>query len=315
MSADGNTALGPAVALSLGMVSNFPGSKIMVCTDGQANVGCGTVSGKREPEKEATRATYDKMAKMAKENTATINVLSMRGEDCCLEYLGILADVTSGVVDIVDPKDLSKIITAVMSKPVLATGVTVKVICGHNFRFTDTFSHQSIREFGNVNADTDLTFSFSSISHFSEPKVVPFQTQIMYTRPDGAQITRTITKLIPVCSNRDEVEGKDLQSGIIAMRAIQHSASLAQQGDYKSARANLISAMRVLQRCMKNRKQQREYINFIIQSEKLDGFMRQAQVQESFLGTPGQSELKDDSAAKNIVQMKQACYSLFASFT
>jgi len=97
------------------------------------------------------------------------------------------------------------------------------------------------------------------------------------------------------------------------MRAIQHSAYLAQTGDYKTARANLISSMRVLQRCMKSRKQQREYINFIIQSEKLDGFMRQNQVQESLIGAGGQQEMKDDSAAKNIVQMKQASYSLFAS--
>jgi len=313
ITADGMTALGPAVALSLGMASHFPGSKIMVCTDGQANVGLGSVGGKKDSEKEATRLIYDKLAKTAKENTATVNVLSMRGEDCCLEYLGALADLTSGVVDIVDPSDLSKVVSAVMSKPILGTGVTLKLICGEHFVFSDTFSKETIREFGNVTADTDLTFSFSSTSYFAEPSVVPFQAQIMYSRPDGAQITRTITKMIPIHSNRDQVEGTNLQAGIIAMRAIQHSASLAQNRDYKSARANLISAMRVLQRCMKSRKQQREYINFIIQSEKLDGFMRQSQVQENLIGDGGQNELKDDSAAKNIVQMKQASYSLFAS--
>jgi len=311
--ADGMTALGPAVALSLGMASHFPGSKIMVCTDGQANIGLGSVGGKKDTEKEATRLIYDKLAKLAKENTATVNVLSMRGEDCCLEYLGTLADLTSGVVDIVDPKDLSKIVSAVMSKPILATGVTIKLICGEHFVFSDTFSKETIREFGNVTADTDLTFSFSSTHYFTEPKVVPFQAQIMYSRPDGAQITRTITKMIPIHTNRDDVEATNLQSGIIAMRAIQSSAAIAQHGDYKTARANLISAMRVLQRCMKSRKQQREYINFIVQSEKLDGFMRQSQVQENLIGTSGQNELKDDSAAKNIVQMKQASYSLFAS--
>jgi len=313
ISADGMTALGPAVAVSLGMISEFPGSKIMVCTDGQANIGLGSVGGKKDSEKEATRVMYDKLAKTAKQHSATVNVLSMRGEDCCLEYLGTLADGTSGVVDIVDPKDLSKIVNTVMSKPILATGVTIKVICGQHFSFSDTFTRESIREFGNVTADTDLCFSFASTGHFTEPKLVPFQAQVMYTRQDGAQITRTITKMLPISSNRDEVEGQNLQSCIIAMRAIQHSASLAQNGDYKTARANLISAMRVLQRCMKSRKQQREYINFIVQSEKLDGFMRQSQVQENLIGTGGQNELKDDSAAKNIVQMKQAGYTLFAS--
>jgi hypothetical protein len=77
------------------------------------------------------------------------------------------------------------------------------------------------------------------------------------------------------------------------------------------ARVNLISSMRLLQRGMLTSKQQREYINFIRQSERLDGFMREAQQQEEMLAMQ-QSRVtveerkmaRDDSAAKNIVQMK-----------
>lgn len=39
----GNTALGPALSICLGFVSNIPGSEIVLCTDGVANVGIGSV--------------------------------------------------------------------------------------------------------------------------------------------------------------------------------------------------------------------------------------------------------------------------------
>jgi len=49
---EGMMALGPGVVFSLGMASKYPGSKLMVCTDGAANVGCGKVGGKKEQEKQ-----------------------------------------------------------------------------------------------------------------------------------------------------------------------------------------------------------------------------------------------------------------------
>jgi len=308
---EGMTALGPGVVYCLGMASKFPGSKLMVCTDGQANVGLGKVGGKKEQEKQEIKDTYDKVARLAKKNNITINVLSIRGEDCCLEYLGTLADMTSGTVDIVDPKDLSSIVAAIMSKPILGSGVTIKAICSSNFAFTDTGARESIRELGNVTSDTDLTFSFASTNPFSEPAEVPFQVQLSFTRPDGAQVVRVLTRRMPICNDRDKVEASNLKSSIVAMKAIQHSAGLAQNGEYEIARANLITTMRLLQRAMHTRQHQREYINFIVQSEKLDGFMRQSQSQGAILGTEGD---KDDSAAKNIVQMKQANHGLFASY-
>jgi Mg-chelatase subunit ChlD len=40
----GSTALGPALAMCVGMASNFPSAEIIVCTDGVSNVGCGNIS-------------------------------------------------------------------------------------------------------------------------------------------------------------------------------------------------------------------------------------------------------------------------------
>ena len=43
----GTTALGPSLALCVGMASNFPSAEIILCTDGVSNVGVGNLEGGR----------------------------------------------------------------------------------------------------------------------------------------------------------------------------------------------------------------------------------------------------------------------------
>lgn len=43
----GTTALGPALALCVGMASNFPSAEVILCTDGVSNVGVGNLEGGR----------------------------------------------------------------------------------------------------------------------------------------------------------------------------------------------------------------------------------------------------------------------------
>ncbi len=165
---------------------------------------------------------------------------------------------------------------------------------------------------GNVTEDIDLTFGFTL-----DPSVplktddVTIQAQIIYSRLDGGRYLRVITKTQRVTNKREESE-VSMNASIVALKAVQESAKIAQHGDYQNARINLISHQRMLQRGMKRRDQQRAYINFIKQGEKLDGFMREAQAQEAIFGKSEDTSNRDDSAAKNIVQMKGAPLSVFA---
>jgi hypothetical protein len=205
----------------------------------------------------------------------------------------------------------------VLSKPILATGLTAKIFLPSSFIFIDNQSHVATKEIGNCTSDTDLTFSFKVRDPTATPidrlpKTIPIQTQLAYSRPDGARVIRLITKSYAVTGDRDQIE-RDLNAAIVSMRAVQHAATLAQTGDFLAARTTLISTQRLIQNGMTSSKTQREYINFIIQAEKLDGFMRQAQAQADVLGSvKGMNQGKDDSSQKNIVQMKQAHFSLFA---
>lgn len=43
----GSTALGPALAISAGIIADSPMSEVILCTDGEPNVGVGSLTGSR----------------------------------------------------------------------------------------------------------------------------------------------------------------------------------------------------------------------------------------------------------------------------
>jgi hypothetical protein len=104
-----------------------------------------------------------------------------------------------------------------------------------------------------------------------------------------------------------------INSGVVGLSAIHHSAGLARVGEYEKARVNLVSNLRLLQRTMEDASNQEEYLSYIVQGEKLDGFMREAQ-QRIALGLAtegGAADDHDDDASKSIFQMRMLSRSLF----
>jgi len=201
-----------------------------------------------------------------------------------------------------------------------------------------------VYDFGNVTEGSDFTFVFAATQKAAatffpagaelagpvapggaptfekdkgQGKSMQIQCRIEHTFPSGIRCLRVLTARLPVTADRDAVEAA-MRSSIVAEHAVHESAALAQRGDYQRARVNLISTQRLLQRGMKSRKQQRGYLNFIVQGERLDGFMREAAAQEAVLkltgvaGAAAQRKTgRDDTAAKNIVQMKTVALSAF----
>jgi len=100
----GPTALGPALLMSVFMASQIPASTVVVCTDGIANVGLGSLEGiSDDTVKQGVEQWYEGVANVAKLKGVTINVISIKGQECALEDLGRIADITGGQVERVDP--------------------------------------------------------------------------------------------------------------------------------------------------------------------------------------------------------------------
>merc|ERR1711865_953014 len=133
---------------------------------------------------------------------------------------------------------------------------------------------------------------------------VPIQLQLRYTRPDGEDVLQVLTVQPSVCSKREEVES-GVNGTCIGLSGIHCAARLAQQGEYRAARVELISTCRLLQRAMRTLAHQESYLSFIVQAEKLDGFMRERESQEKIFGSDGGGQRgRDDDASRSMYQMK-----------
>ncbi|VDI13939.1 Hypothetical predicted protein [Mytilus galloprovincialis] len=161
---DGWTALGPALCIAVGMAGKCPGSKVIVCTDGMANEGVGSVDTYRCSRDEGANSEqfYEDVAMEAAKQGTSISVISFRGTDCKLVYLGKLADKTEGQVNIVDPQKLTDEFSSILAGNIIATNVVATFLLHKKLFVDDERKKESkvVKQIGNVTADTEFTFEY-----------------------------------------------------------------------------------------------------------------------------------------------------------
>ena len=64
---------------------------------------------------------YERVGQLAKSAGVTVNIVSIEGDECNIDSLSKLAELTGGNVDRVNPTTLTKNIAATLSVPVIAT--------------------------------------------------------------------------------------------------------------------------------------------------------------------------------------------------
>lgn len=159
----GPTALGPALLVSTTMAAKFRGSKVILCTDGLANVGMGKLDNfKNDAERDECIQFYEDIADSAADNGVSISVITIKGTDCRLVELGKMADKTGGQVNIVDPLKLTQEFSTILANKIIATNVVATFILHKElfFFYEETEESKVVRNIGNVTADTEITFEY-----------------------------------------------------------------------------------------------------------------------------------------------------------
>ena len=246
----GSTALGPGLLAAISMAAEGQhGSQVVLCTDGLANLGIGSLEEKKEDADGECEVEqfYAQVAAYAKSKGVTVNVISIKGEECDLETLAPIYNETGGEVQIVEPEELTKNFGNILQNPVIATNVTVKVKMHKllEFRNEDELNLAAAktllkRELGNVTEDSEITFEYrmkeaKELAEMEDvdlsAKSIPFQTQIEYTKLDGMKCIRIITQLQEVSNDREEVEACT-NMDVLAVNAVQQASKIAARGDF-----------------------------------------------------------------------------------
>ena len=98
MHVNGTTALGPAVLTSVAMASKgAPGSQVIVCTDGMANVGLGSFRGfGGYGGGEDSLAFYDQVGLLAEQNGVMVNLITIQGAEANIQGLSRMIELSGG---------------------------------------------------------------------------------------------------------------------------------------------------------------------------------------------------------------------------
>ncbi|RNA10386.1 circularly permutated Ras 1-like [Brachionus plicatilis] len=261
---DGMTALGPALTFCIGFASRLAGSQIILCTDGCANVGIGSLQG-NDPSSEVF---YEELAKFAKSKGVVVNVITIEGTDCKLALLGKVADLTNGSINIVNPLNLNEEFKSILENRSIATEVNTKLIVNgkylyirdNNYEAAEAQAYESgdaeakkelektrksvlDKNIGNVNMGSEITYEFGIRRLNEEEKKdsnglnkLPFQLQVSYTMPNGAKALKVFVKEQEFTRDREQAEKDILSKELFFANFAQKASSHVTKSNVKAAR-------------------------------------------------------------------------------
>jgi len=320
----GQTALGPALVVSLGLaMKGKPGSKVILCTDGLANIGLGSVEGlTTEALFNESKELYTKVGELAKSKGISISLISLVSEECKLEMLSPLADLTTGDILKVDPMNLSKDFANILSESIIATNVDVRVKLhkGLTFRNENPLNLSEdnsllIRHIGNATESQEITFEYElkpleerekmKDIDFTKLTELPFQSQISYTTLDGMSCVRLTTKTQKTTFDKNEAK-KAANYQVLTVNAVQQSAKLADIGEMREAQANAYQWGNML----KGSEGYAEYMNNVaplyqaLQKQQVADFLEEKDMEEK--GPSKSSKVKKSKKDEVVVHLNRA---------
>jgi len=208
---------------------------------------------------------YEDVGKLAKKQGVAVNVITIKGNDCRLEFIGRVADVTGGNVSICDPLALGSDFSEKLNNKVIAYNTTVTVLLPDYLYFKHFNSNTVLehgenkqlhvktrkieKDVGNATADGSLSFRFgvAEDKHLANGTNVPFQIQLRYTKKNGMQCMRTLINTIPLTDDVAKAEA-EVNVAVVSAMVAHSGAELAKDGLYQEVLDNARRYQEMLQR-------------------------------------------------------------------
>ena len=211
----GKTALGPALLASVGLASTGkPGSMVVLCTDGLANVGIGDLT----INDISQNMVYENIGKFASESGININIITIVGEQSRSDILVKLVEKTNGNIERVNPSVISNEFREMLNDNILARKAIITIYLPSYLRFidedVDTLSEGGSvcrKSIGNVSENTRVSMRYKVKNYvferrkkkFKENMKICFQAQMKYLSLEGIEILRVINAKFPATFSQD----------------------------------------------------------------------------------------------------------------
>jgi len=252
--ANGGTALGPGALIGIAMAGKTRGSRVLLCTDGEATDGVGALSSPGD--------FYTRAGALARDSGVMVDVIGVEGQ-CRLELLSPMCDLSEGQVSTVRASDVSAQMTAAARDDIAATDVIVTALVHRAMRFvaedgsgapsssssssSSMGGSKTVRPVGNARRSTRVSIEYVTKANdevealgvdVETLREIPIQVQVEYTRRDGSKHRRVLTDVRRVTTDLSSaLGGADME--LLGRHVAAQSASMAVRGDYERSRATL----------------------------------------------------------------------------
>jgi len=230
---------------------------------------------------------YTELAEQAKLKGVTVSVMTLVGTDCNVENLSVVTEQTGGEVERVNPLEIATNMTSIMNTRFLAYGAMAMVVLHRGLQFRGEIADEKenrnwlVKDLGNITAESECSFGYGfrpkSECDLSSVNEIPFQVQLLYTRPNGMQCLRVATTCVKVTDDRKKAE-ENADVKVIGTHAVNRAARYAKDGDYEAAQLEARAAQRFM---IRNVKEEIEDIsNWNEKVESMDKVLRIERVRE-----------------------------------
>lgn len=248
----GSTALGPGLLSAVSLASKGkPGSKVIICTDGLANVGLGSLENYNS-EKESKKF-YEKVGLYAKSKGISISVITIKADaECNIQILSKVALETDGVVSRVDPEKISSDFKFILEDEVLGTNAKLILRLNRAYKFINEdkkFLKENgclyEKDIGNFGVSTEFTMEFEVKTqeelksdyikslNLLKKKKLPIQMELCY------RSTRTNNKYLQIFTdwreNREQKPDEEIDLDVLTRTHKQKWGKMVHKGDFDQA--------------------------------------------------------------------------------
>ncbi|KAL4460520.1 hypothetical protein ABPG74_000271 [Tetrahymena malaccensis] len=276
----GSTALGPAILAAVEIAKSNRGSQIIVCTDGMANQGLGSIN--QQLQKQATQFYLD-VAEYAKQKGVQVSIIGIGDDKMGLQVIGKLAEKTNGSVFKIDLSNLNDKLDNILQDKMIASDVKMKIFLHKNVVLEDRSNDDLEVDVGNATRESCITFEylFKHPEELKDLPSIPFQAQIEYTDLSGQKQFIVVTKQIKTTQNSSQVDN-NLNMNIVEKRMAQKCANLIKQGDVKQAK-----------------QYQQQWNNFVEKNDNYSDYQQQLKQQQQMI-----EKLSSEGADNEVAQVK-----------
>ncbi|KAL4507018.1 hypothetical protein ABPG72_001811 [Tetrahymena utriculariae] len=282
----GSTALGPAILAAVEIAKSNRGSQIIVCTDGMANQGLGSIG--QQLQKSATQY-YLEVAQYAKQKGVQVSIIGIGDDKMGLQVIGKLAEKTNGSVFKIDLSNLNDKLDNILQDKMIASDVKMKIFLHKNVILEDRSKEDLEVDVGNATRESCITFEylFQHPEELKDISSIPFQAQIEYTDLNGQKQFIVVTKQIKTTQNAQYVDN-NLNMEIVEKRMAQKCANLIKQGDVQQAK-----------------QYQQKWNNFVEKNDNYSDYQQQLKQQQQMIEKLASEGADNEKAQVQLQQMQQ----------